>query len=161
MPRSVSLPRNVAGRLFLDAMPGRYEPFEKAKADIVREGVRRVVCLTSLEEVRMYAPDYAQAIESDGLAWTQQVFPIVDGGVPSDTDAFLDLAHSVAGCLRNGDRVVIHCAAGIGRTGMLAICVLMILAMTEAKAYDAVRSAGSVPEAEDQRKLVSRFADRL
>ncbi len=161
MPRSVSLPRNVAGRLFLDAMPGRLEPFEKAKAAFVREGVGQVVCLTSLEEVGMYAPDYARAIESDGLAWSQQIFPIVDGGVPRDVEAFLDLANSVARSLRDGDRVVIHCAAGIGRTGMLAVSVLMALAMTEAEAYDAVRNAGSFSESEVQRKLISWVATRL
>ncbi len=161
MLRSVSLPQDVAGALFLQAMPGRLEPFEKAKAAFVREGVGQVVCLTSLEEVGMYAPDYARAIESDGLAWSQQIFPIVDGGVPRDVEAFLDLANSVARSLRDGDRVVIHCAAGIGRTGMLAVCVLMALAMTEAEACDAVRNAGSFPESEVQRKLISWIATRL
>lgn len=161
MPRSVSLPQDVSGKLFLHAMPGRHEPFEEAKEDFVQDGIQHIVCLAPMKEVHRKSPDYALAIESLDLPWSQQTFPVVNFGVPKDPSALLDLAHSIAQRLRNGERVLIHCGAGIGRTGTLAVCVLMALAMTRDDAYDAVRNAGSCPETEKQRELVSWVAKQL
>ena len=80
--------------------------------------------------------------------------------MPGDREAFWALANRVAKRLTAGDRMVIHCGAGIGRTGMLAVCVLLALGEPPARAEQAVSAAGSHPETEAQRALVSWCAAR-
>jgi len=67
----------------------------------------------------------------------------------------------MAQALRLGERVLIHCGAGIGRTGMLATCVLMHLGVSRCEATQAVTGAGAGPETIPQEGLVGWVADRL
>ncbi|HID10788.1 MAG TPA: phosphatase [Candidatus Latescibacteria bacterium] len=150
MFRQVSLPCEVLGRLFLHSMPGRNEPFEDAQEEIERQGITRVVCLTPREEIRSKSPSYYSALESDSLPWTHTEFPIPNYGVPQDEEAFLNLIRSIAHHLRKGERVLIHCGAGYGRTGMVAICVLMALGLGKDEAEERVKSANSSPETQEQ-----------
>ena len=161
MIRSLTLPPAVPGQLYLRSMPGRYEPFEKARKEIVQRRIAWVICLAPLEEVRSKSPVYARAIEAGEVPWADEMFPIPDYGVPADRDAFLDLVRTIAERLRARERVLIHCGAGIGRTGTLAVCVLRALGMTQDEAYEAVTDAGSGPETSAQEELVQWVADRL
>jgi protein-tyrosine phosphatase len=95
------------------------------------------------------------------LPWTQQLFGIPDYGVPHDATPFVNLAQGIAQALQLGERVLIHCGAGIGRTGTLAICVLMHLGVGRCEATEAVADAGAGPETMPQQGLVGWVADRL
>lgn len=70
--------------------------------------------LTLLEEL---PPDLAAALAQAGIA--QRHFPIVDHGVPAGDWA--TLSADLRRILAAGGRVVIHCRAGCGRTGMIAL----------------------------------------
>jgi protein-tyrosine phosphatase len=54
-------------------------------------------------------------------------FPIKDRSVPSSPDAAASLVDWVVSDLRRGLGVAIHCRLGIGRTGLVAACVLHAL----------------------------------
>jgi hypothetical protein len=58
------------------------------------------------------------------------MFAVADYGIPEDRETFWHLAQCLAAGLHSGERVLIHGGAGIGRTGTLAICVLLALGMT-------------------------------
>ena len=79
---------------------------------------------------------------------------VKDYGVPQDREAFLEKARSVADGLRGGERVLVHCGAGVGRTGVFATCVLMALGLPRGEAERRVREAGSGPETEEQRMFL-------
>jgi protein-tyrosine phosphatase len=160
MFRAVELPEAHVGRLFLHSMLGRYEAYEDARQEIARCHIARVVCLAPLAEVQTKSPLYAQAIETTQPPWRQEMFPIPDYGVPEDRDTFWRLAQRLATALQSGERVLIHCGAGIGRTGTLATCVLLALGMTTEHARAAVRAAGSSPETAAQQELIAWAAAR-
>jgi protein-tyrosine phosphatase len=155
MFRAVALPERLAGRLFLHSMPERYEAYEDAWQEIARCHVSRVVCLAPLAEVQTKSSRYAQAIEADLLPWVQEIFPVADYGIPDDRDGFWRLAQRLAAGLQRGERILIHCGAGIDRTGTLAICVLLALGMAIDHACVAVKAAGSSPETPTQREVIS------
>ena len=164
MLRSVRLPEGVGGRLWLAAMPGRGEPVERTWADLRREDVRVIVCLAEREELCAKSPAYAAALETHAVPCAVESFPVADFGVPDDREAFWALAAGLGRRLTEGERAMIHCGAGVGRTGMLAACVLLALGEPLAAAERAVAAAGSHPETAAQRALVSwcaaRAADR-
>jgi protein-tyrosine phosphatase len=155
MFRAVELPAGLAGRLFLHSMPGRYEAYEDAQQEIARCQISRVVCLTPPAEVKTKSPLYAQAIEAARPSWKQEMFPVADYGVPEDRDAFWRLAQRLATGLQSGERMLIHCGAGIGRPGTLAICVLLALGMIADDACAAIEAVGSSPETSAQREVIS------
>ena len=151
--RRVDLPSEVRGSLFLHSMPGRYETFDEARESIIGNGVKHVVCLTPDEEILDRSPDYAAAIEA-GLPWRHVALPVPDFGIPDDAEAFRKTAQSIAKSLRNGENVLVHCAAGIGRTGTFAVAVLCQLGVPLRDAQLRVRAAGSSSESDTQRKFL-------
>ncbi len=158
--REVHLPREVSGRLFLCEMLGRYGPLEGYERELAEAGVHRVVCLAPVEEVRGMSPDYARKLEQGEFPVPVDPFPIPDHGIPRDPEALLELAGQLAARLRDGQRVLVHCAAGIGRTGTVAVCVLAALGLPPDDAWRKVQQAGSSPEPGPQEALVRKLAAR-
>lgn len=161
--RPVQLPAGCKGRLFLTSMPGRYHDIQEALEAwnaLKREVGRERLCLVSLvdeEEIRRRSPDYAKSVQA-GLWEGQRIsFPIPDFGLPSDEAAYKKLVEKLARDLKEGHQVVIHCAAGIGRTGMTAACTLTALGLTVGEAQKQVRAAGSGAETPEQIALITRL----
>jgi len=142
-------------------MPGRSEPLDEVWGEIRSQGVQLIVCLAGPDEIRAKSPEYAAALAAKTLPCSVERFPIPDFGVPDDREAFWSLAMRLAKQLSAGGRVLIHCGAGIGRTGMLATSVLLALGESRTQAEQAVAAAGSNPESAEQKELVSWCAARL
>ena len=160
MFREVTIPMGATGRLFLDSMPGRREPLERTWDQVRAEGVSAIVCLAGTDEIRRKSPDYAQALAKGATPCPVTVFEIRDFGVPKDRDAYWALAGNLANRLVAGDSILIHCGAGVGRTGSLAACVLLALGCAPDAARQAVSEAGSRAETPWQRRLISWCAQR-
>lgn len=159
--RRVTLADSIPGKLYLTDMPGRFEPIHEFIAHIHRLSISRVVCLTPLDEVREKSPDYYHLITSGTFSGYLEHFPIPDYGIPEEQENFLLLSKKMAGFLKTGDNIVIHCNAGIGRTGSLAMVILMTLGMERIDAAAAVRDAHSQPEGISQRGLIDWCAHEL
>lgn len=160
MLRSVDLPDGISGKLYLHSMPGRYEPFDQAVAAIRLRGISQVICLVSSDEIDAKSPDYARLLRSNHLPWRQEMFPIVDFGVPRDRMAFFSLAERTASSLRGGANILVHCGAGVGRTGLLAASVLILFGLPLAEAVRRVEAAGSHAERPEQVELLEWVAQR-
>ena len=160
MFRRVDLPTGVGGFLVLHSMPGRNEPLQKVWQEIDEVRIDCIVSLASLGEAREKSPEYANAVADGGVPCDRLEFAVVDFGVPDDRAAFFAFARDLAGRLRAGQRLLIHCGAGVGRTGTLAICVLVALGGPLERAKRAVSAAGSSPETAPQRELVAWCAEQ-
>ncbi|MBG9387805.1 protein-tyrosine phosphatase family protein [Caenimonas aquaedulcis] len=155
--RPVLLPVDVPGSLWLGAMPGRFGSWNEFEAQARRASLRLVVCLTPQSEVKELSPAYQAAIVQGTLpfGWLQVAMP--NYGVPADQAAFRRDVGRIVASLKQGDAVMLHCAAGIGRTGSTAACVLKALGLDTAQAIERVREAGSNPENAAQAGFVDWF----
>jgi protein-tyrosine phosphatase len=155
--RPVQLPAGVPGALLLAAMPGRFEPWHTFEAHAHHATLRLVVCLTPRTEIEELSPDYHGAVVQGTLPFRWLNMPMRNFGLPEDPAAFRAGVHQIAEALRGGDTVMLHCAAGLGRTGSTAACVLKALGLPTTEALQRVRAAGSNPQNAAQSGLVDWF----
>jgi len=145
------------GTLWLGSMPGRFERWAEFRAESRRRRIALVACLAPPEEVAALSPAYWQAIAEGSLGFRYLNLPMQNYGLPRELAAFRDGIVQLADTLRAGDAVMLHCAAGIGRTGTAAACLLKHMGLTVDEALQRVRDAGSNPENAVQSGLVDRF----
>lgn len=155
--RPVELSSAIPGSLLLAGMPGRFEAFSAFETRARAAGVRLVVCLTPLAEIEELSPAYHVAIAQGALPFRWLLLPMRNFGLPEDGAVFRDGVQQIAQSLRGGDCVVIHCAAGLGRTGSAAACVLKALGVPADEALRRVRDAGSNPQNASQAGFVNWF----
>ncbi len=160
MFRRVELPAPIPGRLLLHSMPGRYEALESVWRGVRAEAVSAIICLAEKRELSEKSFEYAQAVETGTARCPVRICEIADRGAPEDREAFWLLARDIAGQLRSGEAVLIHCAGGVGRTALLANCVLLALGAPPAAARSAVSRAGSTVETAAQSATIAWCAAR-
>lgn len=149
---------DVPGRLWLC---GKHAIGPDPEALLGRVGASSVVCLTEVAELLDRYPEYVawlRAAHAERAVW----FPVPDLHAP-EADAAIILVVDLARRLRDGDQVVVHCAAGFGRSGTLAACVLIALGVSAADALTLVAASRPMagPEVGAQRDLVEAFAEHL
>ncbi|PJI52647.1 protein-tyrosine-phosphatase [Methylobacterium radiotolerans] len=129
-----------------------HPPRRRRNTDREPDGTRRDAPL----QMHDYYPQAARA----GLSVTP--FPIPDVNVPSDPAAFHALVLDLHARLHAGETVVVHCLGGLGRSGMLAACLLVQSGMTAADAIALVRRCRS-PKAVEARQpqFVQHYAETV
>ena len=148
--REVKLPLGVDGMFWLTRLPDSDTRLAHFLTATHAAMVSQVVILVQADEMSSLAPSYAAATGSGKTSFAVTRFPIRDFGVPEDAATFLRCAREIAGALRAGARIVVHCRGGIGRTGMMAQAVLVGLGMTPQAAEQYVADAGSHCETAEQ-----------
>lgn len=147
----------IPGRLWLQSMPGRLESWPAFLDEARLRQLHLVVCLNPLEEVAQLSPSYHKAISEGRLPFRWQHLPMRDFGLGADPQAFRQGVEQIAHSLVLGEQVLLHCAAGIGRTGTVAACVLKSLGLPREAALSTVRAAGSNPQSALQSGWVDQF----
>lgn len=145
------------GELWLQSMPGRLESWPSFLDEARAQRLNVVVCLNPLDEVAQMSPAYHKAIAEGRLPFRWQHLPMRDFGLGADPSAFRFGVEQVANSLVLGEQVLLHCAAGIGRTGTVAACVLKHLGLPTALALARVREAGSNPQSALQSGWIDQF----
>jgi len=158
MFREVVLPESIPGKIYLHSMPGRYEKLSRSWQEIKSLSIDEIVSLVSMEETEQKSPHYAQAIKANDIPCQYLSYPITDAGVPTDKLDFAAFVETAARKLQENRRLLIHCSGGIGRTGTMAICILMALGLPEDEAETRVHSATARPESHEQRLFVHWYA---
>lgn len=155
--RALELPAPGLGQVWLGAMPGRLEPWPAFLDEARQRRLQQVLCLNPLFEIERLSPDYARAIAAGSLPFRWTHLPMQDFGLAAALDDYRAAVDEVAATVRGGGIVMLHCAAGIGRTGTTAACLLKRLGAPTAVALQRVRDAGSDPESALQRGLIDTF----
>lgn len=145
--RLLSLP--CKGGLYLHAMPGRGEPVSTSLREVARLRITHVVCLAMRREIHDISLAYEIAIHSH-RDWHFDLFPVPDYGVAQDSAAYVAKVQQVVVLLDGGYSVLVHCAAGVGRTGCFAIAVLLLKGYSLEVATMHVNAHGSGPESRAQ-----------
>ena len=138
-------------------MPGRWGPWAGFVAEARHVGLALTLCLTERDEIAQVSPTYDEALKAGEMPGRWLNVPVRNFGVPEDARAFREAVDEVVRTLQAGDAVLLHCAAGMGRTGTAAACVLKRLGLPTAQALQRVRDAGSNPENALQSGLVDWF----
>lgn len=161
MFRSLSLPAGITGRLYLHCMPGRKETMEDFRLAVAKEKISAVISLTGLEEINNISPSYAGALATEGIGcqWIELAVP--DFGLPDDTELYKNQVLASAAALKKGEKQLVHCRAGIGRTGTFAVCLLGALGMNYDEARRTVQASGSDPETLGQASFTRHFFENM
>ena len=129
---------------------------------IERSGIVRVLSLLEPAEQReLGLAGEAAACESAGLEY--ESYPIPDRGLPESLEAFRSytkaLYHSIAG----GNSTVVHCRAGIGRSGLVSAGVLLHAGFEagEAFAYTSRARGVEVPDTSAQRDFIFAMEEAI
>ncbi len=168
------LPTDLPGRIGMTLCPGkrsasrytggRWERDLGADLDALRTtwDCDVLVSLIRDEELDQYeVPDlYPQARGRELEVWR---FPIRDVSVPDSDAGLLALVARILRTAEGGRTVVIHCIGGLGRTGLVAGCVLVALGHPPGEALDVLHRIRSphCPETRAQEDIIRRFPTLL
>ncbi len=113
-------------------------------ASLRSSGVTHILSLLSEQDIAKLKLELeSQWCENEGIHFSH--FPIVDYSVPESSSEFLDKAKVLHEAISSGQHWLIHCHGGIGRSGMMAVAILIQEGYTPAEAIKKVSSARGVP----------------
>lgn len=154
----------LSGALHVGPVPGRLrDGLAALHLDLIRAaGVGRIWCLVPGYDLsnQLLMPSYEPAARAR-FGERFHLLPVRDFDTPSDERAFDDAVEAVWAALAAGERVLVHCAAGCGRTGLFGACLGTRAGLDPDRAiewYESHRGCG--PETASQRTWVAMYATR-
>jgi protein-tyrosine phosphatase len=135
-----------------DWLKGDIADWRRADVDAV------LSLLTPDEEKHFDLQDEAREVKGQGMEFVS--FPIPDRQVPGSETKLAEVLEGVAGSLSKGKNVLVHCRQGIGRSGLVAACLLVKKGMSPGAAVEFVSVARGLPtpETAEQRDWIDHHA---
>jgi protein-tyrosine phosphatase len=147
------------GRLAVSARPRGGDWLDDEVASWQRSGLNTVLSLlTKAEEKDLGLEKEAADVRGRGMQYLS--LPIPDRQVPSSETEVTRTLENLDHTLSSGGHAMIHCRQGIGRTGLIASCLLVMKGFSPGAAIDLVASSRGVPvpETDEQRRWIDRYA---
>jgi len=150
------------GRLALASRPRGDDWLADEMAAWHGAGVDTVLSLLTPEEERELG------LEEEGREAKRQAlkflsFPIPDRQVPQSLSVVAAILEKVDAGLSSGETVVVHCRQGIGRSGLIAACLLVMKGLSSGAAVETASAARGtpIPETREQRNWIDHYAATL
>ncbi|KAM3871051.1 cyclin-dependent kinase inhibitor 3 [Diretmus argenteus] len=131
-------------------------------AELQNQGVQEVFVFCTRGELHKYrVPSLLDAYLQQGFSVHHMPFP--DGGTP-ELEQCCQILEELQFNLENNKRTVIHCYGGLGRSGLIAACLLLQLSvtMTANNAIDILRElrGGGAIQTVKQYNFLHEFRER-
>jgi protein-tyrosine phosphatase len=163
MPSRLSwLSQAWPGRVALAARPRGGDWLNDEVAEWKRAGIGMALSLLEHhEEESLDLRGEAAEVRRQGIEFTS--FPIPDRQVPASEAKLAQALDKVEHALLGSKNVLVHCRQGVGRTGLIAVCLLMKKGMSPGAAVEQVSVARgvAVPETDEQREWIDHYAAAL
>jgi len=144
-----TIPDEELEELFLEQM----KSFHKEK-------VKTIFVLMTKDHMRLYYPfDLISRYKKEGFKVV--FYPIQDYSVPYDIESFYKLIEYMNGIVKR-ENILIHCNAGLGRTGLVASALLIFNSVEYKRAINYIRKirSGSV-ETKEQVLFLKEFEEYI
>jgi protein-tyrosine phosphatase len=147
------------GKLALAARPRGGDWLQDEISNWKRAGIGSVVSLlTPEEEMDLDLRDESRESNEQELEFIS--FPIPDRQVPRSEAKLAAALDKISDVLSGGKNVVVHCRQGVGRSGLVAACLLVKNGMSPGAAVEKISAARGVaiPETIEQREWIDHYA---
>jgi protein-tyrosine phosphatase len=147
------------GKLALAARPRGGDWLQDEISNWKRAGIGSVVSLlTPEEEMDLDLRDESRESNEQDLEFIS--FPIPDRQVPRSEAKLAAVLDKISDALSAGKNVVVHCRQGVGRSGLVAACLLVKNGMSPGAAVEKASAARGVaiPETIEQREWIDHYA---
>jgi protein-tyrosine phosphatase len=119
-------------------------------------GIKTVVSFLTPDEIASFELEAEKRLcEDHGIRFVS--FPIPDRGVPESAAAAGNLLNDLKRSLVKGDKVALHCRQSVGRSALIAACLLVRVGKEPGVAFEQIGSArgGTVPDTIQQEQWVA------
>jgi protein-tyrosine phosphatase len=143
------------GPLAVMARPRGHDWLEDEIVALRDQGISVLVSLLTTSELEeLGLADEAEVCEKQGLKFLR--FPLSDRGVPGSAAEVSRFLERVRDASATGGAVAIHCRMGIGRSSMIAACLLIEAGCDPRTALERVAAARGcpVPDTDEQRAWI-------
>ncbi len=150
------------GRLAIMPRPRAGDWLVGELSSLQRSGVDVVVSLLTDDEVADLDLGH-EPTRCEELGLTFISYPIADRDVPTSIDDFLAFLDQLHDCLRSDCGVAVHCRMGIGRSSLVAACLMAKTGVSAADAFALIsQSRGiDVPDTNAQIEWVASMVAHL
>ncbi len=148
------------GRLAVLPRPRGGDWLEDEMWSLRTAGVDALVSLLTKEETaELNLAGEADNCAGNGIEFVS--FPLADRSVPASASEVLALVRRLSSLATGGKAMAIHCRQGVGRSALVAACVLASLGEKPEVAFERIAAATGcpVPDTAEQRAWVLRFAE--
>jgi len=151
-PTIYLIERISSGSLSIMGKPASGEQIDVEFKNIADQGINTIVSLLEIgESAEVGLQDEETLATKNGMAFHS--FPIEDYGLPASKDQFKVFSKSLFSAAAGGENIVIHCRAGIGRSGLVAAGVLLHSKYEPLDAFNHIsnKRGETVPETDEQK----------
>lgn len=156
------IPETNEGRLAIMPRPRAGDWLEDEIKAWRNAGIDTVVSLLAPDEIsELGLADEPRICHDHQIEYIP--YPIPDRQVPPSTTSAIELVHSIRSRLRQNRSIAIHCRMGIGRSALIAACILASQGLEPTNAFAAISKARrtQVPDTHEQKQWVVQHTQAL